>query len=131
MHRADPKDHYDFDDVAELRKLAARPDPVYPSARVTIAPSGNYMEAVEALLGVERVRCDGDTFLVPEFEKDAIEMLRTRFGGEVELGCGEEWEFSTKAGLEGVSDRFIRLGTATNNNGANRRRNARCSDSPA
>lgn len=85
--------------------------PAYPSAKVTVTPD-RYMKAAEALEGVSLVFLDGESILLPEFEQDAIEMLLSRFSGEVEFGCGREWEFATKARAAGVTERLVRLGNA-------------------
>ena len=84
--------------------------PAFPSARATVA-SERYIAAAEALEGVPLVFLDGKTIiLLPESETAAIEVLRTQFTAVIEYGCGQEWEFATKARAAGVPERLVRLG---------------------
>lgn len=92
-------------------KTMVKSYPAYPSAKVTVT-SDKYMETAEALEGVSLVFLDGESILLPEFEQGAIDMLRSRFFGEVEFGCGREWEFATKARAAGVTERLVSLGNA-------------------
>lgn len=88
--------------------------PEYPSAVATVRPS-NYMaalDALDALKGVRLLFCDGETFMFPETETHAIEMLYSRFDATIVLGQGKEYEFATKARNEGVPDKLLRLGNA-------------------
>ncbi len=85
--------------------------PEYPSILATVEPS-RYMEAVEALKGTRQVFIDGETILLPEAEVQAIEMLRSRFKASTIHGQAREYEFATKARLQGVPVKLLRLGQA-------------------
>lgn len=85
--------------------------PEYPSAVATVRPS-NYMAALDTLKGVRLLFCDGETFMFPETETQAIELLYSRFDATIIHGQGKEYEFATKARNEGVSDKLISLGNA-------------------
>lgn len=85
--------------------------PEYPSVLATVEPSG-YMEAVEALKGTRQAFFDGETILLPEAEAQAIEMLCSRFNASTIYGQAGEYEFSTKARIQGVSLKLLRLGQA-------------------
>lgn len=89
----------------------SRQYPAFPSAMATVAP-GRYMAAAELLEGVPLVYFDGTTILLPESETAAIDLLRAQFDAVVEYGCGQEWEFATKARSAGVSERLVHLGNA-------------------
>lgn len=85
--------------------------PEYPSVRATVELS-RHMEAVEALRGVRQVFCDGETILLPEAEVEAIAMLRARFNAVTVHGQAQEYEFATRARVEGVPAELLRLGQA-------------------
>lgn len=88
--------------------------PEYPSVAATVEPS-RYMDAIEALHGVRQVFCDGETILLPEFEEQAIEMLRSRFNASTVYGQAKAFEFATKARKAGVPVELLRLGHAVHN----------------
>ncbi|WP_438299533.1 hypothetical protein [Pseudomonas sp. NMS19W] len=85
--------------------------PEYPSVKATV-DSSRYMDALQALVGVRQVFCDGETILLPEAEVEAIEMLRSRFKATLQYGQAEEYEFATKARDAGVKAELLRLGQA-------------------
>ncbi|MEE4178950.1 hypothetical protein [Pseudomonas viridiflava] len=85
--------------------------PEYPSVLANVDPT-RYMEAVDALKGTRKVFCDGENILLPETEVQAIEMLRSRFNASTIYGQAGEYEFATKAGLQGVPVKLLRLGQA-------------------
>ncbi|RMN38494.1 hypothetical protein ALQ64_04171 [Pseudomonas cannabina] len=85
--------------------------PEYPSVLATVEPS-RYMEAVEALQGISKVFCDGESILIPETELQAIEMLRSRFNASTIHGQAGQYEFATKARVQGVPVELLRLGQA-------------------
>lgn len=91
--------------------MATHQYPVYPSARATVEAE-RYMAAAEALEGVPLTFFDGTHILLPESETAAIDLLRSRFNAVIEYGCGQEWEFATKARSAGVTERLVRLGNA-------------------
>lgn len=70
------------------------------------------MAAAEALEGVPLTFFDGTHILLPESETAAIDLLCSRFNAVIEYGCGQEWEFATKARAAGVQERLVRLGNA-------------------
>lgn len=87
--------------------------PVYPSAKVTVSGK-HYIEAIMLIeqTGAECVFCDGEYFLVPEYESGVIDLLVRRFSGTVEYGCAREAEYCTLAIRAGVSVPLIELGHA-------------------
>lgn len=91
--------------------MATRQYPAYPSARATV-DSQRYVAAAEALEGVPQVFLNGTHILLPESQTAAIDLLRSQFEAVIEYGCGQEWEFATKARAAGVSERLVRLGNA-------------------
>jgi hypothetical protein len=85
--------------------------PEYPSVLATVEPS-RYMEAVEGLKGTRQVFSNGETILLPEAEVQAVEMLRGRFNACMIHGQAGEYEFATRARVQGVPVNLLRLGQA-------------------
>lgn len=54
----------------------------------------------------------GETILLPEAELQAIEMLRSRFNASTLHWQAGEYEFATKARVQGVPVELLRLGQA-------------------
>jgi hypothetical protein len=77
--------------------------PIYPSTKIAVPPT-LYTDAVTALEGRPSIFFDGETILVPESQRQTIDLLIARFKGTVlEKTCGHEYEFATLAQSKGVT----------------------------
>lgn len=83
--------------------------PVFPSAQVFVSPQ-LYAQAAYEIRDIPRCFFDSRYILVPETEAEAIELLSSKFSGQVEYGKGRQFEFVTKAEKAGFSSEILRLG---------------------